>query len=109
MHKLLKSLKAKRYLIQFSYITIGSSFYFLITNELDHMMQNRNLKGRPIVLNIPKYKAVDNFKQISQLKNSVTALYIDQHFSKRFQDLNNFLLQNVKIILNKFINKSQIY
>ncbi|CAD8124037.1 unnamed protein product [Paramecium sonneborni] len=109
MHKQLKSLKANRYLIQLSYITIGSSFHFLITNELDRMMQNRNLKGRPIVLNVPRQKTVGNFQQITQLKNSVTALNINQHFSKRFQDLNNLLLQEKKVIQNKFLNKSQIY
>ncbi|CAD8051927.1 unnamed protein product [Paramecium primaurelia] len=110
LHKQLKGLKANRYLIQLSYITIGSSFHFQITNELDKMMQNRNLKGRPLVLNVPRQKAVGNLKgQISQLMNSTTALNINSHFAKRFQDLKNNLFAQVQVDKNQWNNKSQIY
>ncbi|CAK62584.1 unnamed protein product (macronuclear) [Paramecium tetraurelia] len=110
LHKQLKNLKPNRYLIKLSYVTIGSSFHFQITNELDRMMQSRNLKGRPLVLNVPRQKTVGNLKgQISQLTNSTTALNIDSHFAKRFQDLRNHLFPQVQVEKHQWNNKSQIY
>ncbi|CAD8148193.1 unnamed protein product [Paramecium octaurelia] len=110
LHKQLKSLKPNKYLIKLSYVTIGSSFHFQITNELDRMMQSRNLKGKPLVLNVPRQKTVGNFKgQISQLTNSTTALNIDSHFAKRFQDLKNHLFPQAQVEKQKWNNKSQIY
>ncbi|CAK63812.1 unnamed protein product (macronuclear) [Paramecium tetraurelia] len=93
LHKAIKEIKQKQYLIKLIYITVGSQLKTHLEDVILTKFRNREVKGKPLIKVIPRTIATMFQTNDSQLKKSTTVPKLDEQFIKVYDDILDLIVK----------------
>ncbi|CAD8111773.1 unnamed protein product [Paramecium primaurelia] len=104
LHKAIKEVKQKQYLIKLIYITVGSYLKNYLEDVILSKFRNREVKGKPLIKVIPRSITNKFETQEQSLKKSTTVPKLDEQFIKVYDDILDLILKekNPAIKQNQF-------